>query len=222
MELPSLRRCTVRRLLVDIAFKRAKRSHNSLLIDRDVITDWRNRYLRDVERYRAEGRKILLLDETWVMAGQTRRNTAVRAGCIVLRLPPYHCECNAIELVWAKLKNGFATDNRDFKLSMVDAILRYKIKQVTAEDWRESIQHVMDVEAKFRLDTSGSEHIQPIINQLGEDDTDESDGDCELLSRTANRPTSKAVRRPYPTGRCVFEALSINARCTTVSTVPKK
>ncbi|KAK8772002.1 hypothetical protein V5799_024754 [Amblyomma americanum] len=29
-------------------------------------------YLRDVERYRAEGRKIFYLDETWVTAGHTR------------------------------------------------------------------------------------------------------------------------------------------------------
>ncbi|KAH7975745.1 hypothetical protein HPB52_004665 [Rhipicephalus sanguineus] len=48
------------------------RSRNSLLIDRDDITDWPNRYLRDVERYRAEGRKIFSLDETSVTAGHTR------------------------------------------------------------------------------------------------------------------------------------------------------
>ncbi|XP_077521363.1 uncharacterized protein LOC144132658 [Amblyomma americanum] len=107
-------------------------------------------------------------------------NAAVSTGCIVLRLPPYHCEFNPIELVWAKVKNGIAADNRDFKLSTVDAILREKIKHAAAEDWAKSIQHVMDLEAKFRLDTSGSEHIQPIIIQLGEDDTEESDSDCEL------------------------------------------
>ncbi|XP_037505857.1 uncharacterized protein LOC119382214 [Rhipicephalus sanguineus] len=266
MEHPPLRRCTVRRLLAEIGFKHKKRSRNSLLIDRDDITDWRNRYLRDMARYRAEGRKIFYLDETWkrgrlfaranglttglkrpsgkrqrlivrhigsedgfvdgcldVFRGQktddyhqemdgnyfdgwfngvlqklpagsvivldnapyhSRReeklpttawkkeeiqewltsknitygkriikkqllelvafvksrflsyivdNTAVRAGCLVLRLPPYHCEFNPIELVWAKVKNGIAADNRDFKLSTVDAILRDKIKRVTAE-----------------------------------------------------------------------------------------
>ncbi|XP_037515384.1 uncharacterized protein LOC119391809 [Rhipicephalus sanguineus] len=29
-------------------------------------------------------------------------NAAARAGCVVLRLPPYYCEFNPIELVWAK------------------------------------------------------------------------------------------------------------------------
>ncbi|XP_070386360.1 uncharacterized protein [Dermacentor albipictus] len=105
-------------------------------------------------------------------------NAAERAGCIVLRLPPYHCEFNPMELVWAKVKNGIAADNRDFKLPTVEDILREKIKHVTAEDWRKNIRHVMNLEAKFRLDTSGSDRIQPIIIQVGEDDSEESD--CEL------------------------------------------
>ncbi|KAH8025098.1 hypothetical protein HPB51_003014 [Rhipicephalus microplus] len=66
MEHPKLIRCTVLLLLADIGFKHVKRSRNSLLIDRDDITDWRNCYFRDVERYRTEGRKMLYLDETWV------------------------------------------------------------------------------------------------------------------------------------------------------------
>ncbi|KAH6922373.1 hypothetical protein HPB50_013413 [Hyalomma asiaticum] len=74
------------------------------------------------------------------------------------------------------VKNGITVDNTDFKLSMVDAILREKIKQVMAKDWRKTIQHVMDLEAKFRLDTSGSKHIQPIIIQLDQDVTE----DCKL------------------------------------------
>ncbi|XP_072143629.1 uncharacterized protein [Dermacentor andersoni] len=62
----------MRRLLVESGFKHQKRSLNSLLIDRDDIAEWRNRYLRDVERYRAEGQKIFFPDETWVMAGHNR------------------------------------------------------------------------------------------------------------------------------------------------------
>ncbi|XP_070386583.1 uncharacterized protein [Dermacentor albipictus] len=72
MDLSSLKWCTVRCLLVEIGFKHEKGSRNSLLIDRDDIAEWRNRYLRDMERYRAEGRKIFFLDETLVTAGHTR------------------------------------------------------------------------------------------------------------------------------------------------------
>ncbi|KAM7303197.1 uncharacterized protein ISCGN_013178 [Ixodes scapularis] len=38
-----------------------------------------------------------------------RRDTAAEtAGCTVVRLPPYHCEFNPIELIWAQIKNGAA------------------------------------------------------------------------------------------------------------------
>ncbi|KAH6930618.1 hypothetical protein HPB50_015566 [Hyalomma asiaticum] len=59
IELQSLRHCAVRRLPAESGFKNKRRSRNSLLVDRDDITDWRDRYLRDVERYRLEGRKSL-------------------------------------------------------------------------------------------------------------------------------------------------------------------
>ncbi|KAL3187927.1 hypothetical protein MRX96_000540 [Rhipicephalus microplus] len=72
-------------------------------------------------------------------------NRAVRAGCIVLRLSPCHSEFNLSELVGAKVKNVVAADNRDLKLSMVDAILRDKIKQLTAEEASKSIQDVINV-----------------------------------------------------------------------------
>ncbi|XP_037276826.1 uncharacterized protein LOC119169932 [Rhipicephalus microplus] len=107
-------------------------------------------------------------------------NTAARAGCILLRLLPYHCELNPIELVWANVKNVVTEENRDFKLSAVGAFLRDKIKQVTAKGWRKSIPHVIDVDANFRLQTSGNEPIQFIIIHFGDDKTDESEDDCEL------------------------------------------
>ncbi|KAH8042651.1 hypothetical protein HPB51_025154 [Rhipicephalus microplus] len=72
-ELPSIRWCTVRRLLADIGFIHEKRSLNSLLIDRDDMTDRRNRYLRDGERYRTEAQKC----SSWTRH-QSRRNTLGR------------------------------------------------------------------------------------------------------------------------------------------------
>ncbi|XP_070390093.1 uncharacterized protein [Dermacentor albipictus] len=287
MDLLSLKRCSVRGLLAEIDFKHEKKSRNSGL----SIAERRNRYLRDVERQRAEGRKIFL-DETWVAAGYTRSivwtDTVVRkwgrlftpanglsaglkqpsgkgqhligthfgsedgfvdgcldvfrgqktgdyhedmdgnrfeglfnavlqklpagsafvmdnapyhtrreeklpttavekercrtesAACFVLRIPPYHCKFNPIELVWAEVKNGIALNSRDFKLSVVEYILREKINNITLEECRKNIQHVMDLEARLRLDTYRSDHIQLIIIQLGEDGTEESDSDCEL------------------------------------------
>ncbi|XP_065310174.1 uncharacterized protein [Dermacentor albipictus] len=68
MDLPSF----VRHLLAEIGFRPEKRSRNSLLIDQEDIAEWRNHYLRDMERYVAEGRKIFFLDEAWLMVVHTR------------------------------------------------------------------------------------------------------------------------------------------------------
>jgi hypothetical protein len=39
------------------------------MIEKDEIVIWRNKYLEDIRKYRAEGRTIYYLDETWVNAG---------------------------------------------------------------------------------------------------------------------------------------------------------
>lgn len=81
-------------------------------------------------------------------------NTAERAGCIVLRLPPYHCKFNLIEFHRARAKTGFAAENTDVKLLTVKGIPRDKISNLTAEGWTNNIKHVMDLE-----DKSGSDYV---------------------------------------------------------------
>lgn len=50
--------------------------------------------------------------------------TAEKAGCIVLRLPPYHREFNPIELIWWAQTNGeVARLNIDFKIDSVPKLL---------------------------------------------------------------------------------------------------
>ncbi|KAH6932826.1 hypothetical protein HPB50_010033 [Hyalomma asiaticum] len=85
---------------------------------------------------------------------------------------------------WLTSKN-IAYGQRMIKKQLLELVASVKSRFLSyivdnTADWRKSIQHVMDLEAKFRLDTSGSEHIQPILIQLGEDDTEENDSDCEL------------------------------------------
>ena len=48
--------------------------------------------------------------------------TAVRAGHTVIRLPPYYCELNPIELAWAAEKNFVAKASSEMKLDCRKAI----------------------------------------------------------------------------------------------------
>ena len=45
-------------------------------------------------------------------------------GHEILRLPPYHCELNPIELAWAAEKNYVAGENKDMSLDLVEKLFK--------------------------------------------------------------------------------------------------
>ncbi|KAH9378051.1 hypothetical protein HPB48_016129 [Haemaphysalis longicornis] len=89
---------------------------------------------------------------------------------------PYHCEISPMERIWAQMKRGVAARNATFKLADVEVLLREEVGKVTAQHWANIVQHVINIETKFRGDGEASAHVQPIIIHLGEDDMD-SDSD---------------------------------------------
>ena len=60
---------TLYKILRDLEFSFSTKQRNSGLIDKEYIVLWRQTYLRKMAQYRAEGRHIYFLDETWVNAG---------------------------------------------------------------------------------------------------------------------------------------------------------
>ncbi|GBP70621.1 hypothetical protein EVAR_98201_1 [Eumeta japonica] len=52
----------------------------------------------------------------------------------VLRLPPYHCELNPIELVWADIKGHVARNNTIFKIADVKKLLSEGLTQIMPEN----------------------------------------------------------------------------------------
>ncbi|XP_040068138.1 uncharacterized protein LOC120841325 [Ixodes scapularis] len=75
---------------------------------------------------------------------------ATDAGHTVLRLPPYHCELNPIELIWARVKQEVASKNITFKPNDAKRLLREAVDNVTAVHWHDCVEHVKKMEAKFR------------------------------------------------------------------------
>ena len=51
---------------------------------------------------------------------------AKKYGHEILRLPPYHCELNAIELIWADEKNYVARENKGLTLNQAEELFRKK------------------------------------------------------------------------------------------------
>ena len=65
-----------------------------------------------------------LRSESWTFWKKYRKdktskvidNIAKKYGLEMIRLPPYHCDLNAIELIWADEKNYEARENREMTL----------------------------------------------------------------------------------------------------------
>ena len=72
-----------------------------------------------------------------------------KAGHTVLRLPPYHCKLNPIELVWSQVKGYVARNKTNFKLETVEKLLQEGIAEVTPEKCERCVRHVMGEEKKL-------------------------------------------------------------------------
>ena len=64
----------------------------------------------------------------------------------VLRLPPYHCELNAIELIWGDEQNYVPRENKSMTIEGVDKLFRKRRGEINKEICRNCIQHVHSVE----------------------------------------------------------------------------
>ncbi|XP_067131417.1 uncharacterized protein [Centruroides vittatus] len=97
---------------------------------------------------------------------------AKEIGVDVLRLPPYHCNLNPIELIWADMKGYIARHNTTFKLSDVRILMNKAIEQITEERWRKCIEHIEKEEQRmWELD----EISETVVEKLIITNSDESD-----------------------------------------------
>lgn len=72
---------------------------------------------------------------------------------IILRLPPYHCELNPIELAWSLIKSHVQMNNTTYKLPDIKKLLVESINRVDAEMWKHFISQSKKEEKKlFEID----------------------------------------------------------------------
>lgn len=68
-------------------------------------------------------------------------------GHTVVRLPPYHCDLNPIELIWAMVKKRIAQKNicgQD-----VAKLAEEAFQSITVEEWKGCVDHVIKIENEY-------------------------------------------------------------------------
>ncbi|CAH2006703.1 unnamed protein product [Acanthoscelides obtectus] len=102
--------------------------------------------LRIVKDHKAEYQKYAI-DEMAASQNKT-----------VLRLPPYHCELNPIELIWAEVKNYIAKHNTTFKFCDLKGLFKEALELITAQKMGKLM---------WELDNILEEQVEPFIIDVG-------------------------------------------------------
>ena len=66
-----------------------------------------------------------------------------------LRLPPYHCQFNPIELLWGIIKNDVAANNTEFKLDAMKALTEKAIDNVSLQTIKMAFEHAKKIEEAY-------------------------------------------------------------------------
>lgn len=104
---------------------------------------------------------------------------AAELGFTVIRLPPYHCQYNPIEMVWGYLKAYVKDRNKTFKLTDVQNLFMEAISTVTPEQWKKYVQHVKkSIDADWSSEGLNDISVQDFIINLCPDDSEE-ESDCD-------------------------------------------
>lgn len=84
----------------------------------------------------------------------------------VLRLPPYHCELNPIELIWAQVKSYVAVRNRTFRFIDMKDLFAQAVDSINADKWRKCAQYVEEKIEKelWKLDNV-IRRVKPVNNR---------------------------------------------------------
>lgn len=101
---------------------------------------------------------------------------ALEKGHEVIRLPPYHCKYNPIELIWAQVKGEVAKKNNTFKMVDIERLTHEALDAVTIDDWKKCVRHAEEIQIEDdKKEIMRDTMIEPIIITILPDDSDWSD-----------------------------------------------
>ena len=87
--------------------------------------------------------------------------------------PPYYCQYNPIELIWAQVKSRIAKQNK-FKMADLKHLVEMSLNEVSANDWDAAVRHAEKLQDKDSLSDLAIENfIESFIIHLDETSDEE-------------------------------------------------
>ncbi|GBM36876.1 hypothetical protein AVEN_82860-1 [Araneus ventricosus] len=103
-------------------------------------------------------------------------------GYKVLRLPPYHCDLNAIEYIWSTVKRQIKERNvtGDLSLETLENLLCQAMDGVTSQEWQAYCHHVEKLENTYwERDGILEELVDELVIQINSNDSDTDSEETE-------------------------------------------
>ena len=104
---------------------------------------------------------------------------AKQRGHEVLRLAPYNCDLNPIELIWAQVKGYVRQHNKTGQMSSIQDLVAAAVDQVTPSMWASCCDHVSKTEEMYWKSDCIMDEIDPFVIGLGSDDSDSDSDDSD-------------------------------------------
>lgn len=114
-------------------------------------------------------------------------------GLTVLRVPPYHCELNPIELVWSQVKRHVAANNQKYDVKLMEPLIQNAFKSVSKQHWKNYCQHVEKIEDHMWKIDNLQDDVEPLIIQLTGSSTDTSSETEASSSATSQTSVESGV-----------------------------
>ncbi|XP_050056261.1 uncharacterized protein LOC126549904 [Aphis gossypii] len=107
---------------------------------------------------------------------ELKMKLALERGHEVIRLSPNHSQYNAIELIWAQVKNEVAKKNNTFKMVDIERLTHEALDSVTVQDWEKCVRHAETIQSQdYEKEVHRDAILEPIILTILPGDSDSSD-----------------------------------------------
>lgn len=154
---------------------------------KDEMVNWLN---RNNIRFEENMRKAELLELVRRYKPQKTQyeidSLAENHGHKVIRLPPYHCHFNAIELIWAQIKTDVAERNKSFTLRDTERLVNEAVTRITPQTWKNVVNHVWKDITRSNIEEGVREESMEnfVIALSGEEESSSEDSeDCVVVAR---------------------------------------